>query len=68
MKILCVLRFTQQQQQKKKKLSWVKKSSDVSSSMIEIAYHPTLVPMYMDNFEDDFQEIEDNEVCEEYSD
>ena len=34
-----------------------KKSSDISSSMIEIAYNPTLVPMDMDDFEDDFEEI-----------
>ena len=36
--------------------------------MIEIAYNPTLVPMDMDDFGDNFEEIEDNEVCEEYSD
>ena len=45
-----------------------KKTSDGSSLMIEIAYNPTFVPMDLDDFEDDFEEIEDNDDYEEYSD
>ena len=36
--------------------------------MIEMAYYPTLVPMDLDDFEDDFEEIEDDEDYEEFSD
>ena len=44
-----------------------KKSSEISSSMIEMAYNPSLVPMDLEDFEDDFDEAEDNEDYEEYS-
>ena len=42
-----------------------KKSSDISSSMIEIAYNPTLVPMDLNDFSYNFKEIEDEEDDEE---
>ena len=35
-----------------------KKSSNITSSMIEIAYNPRLAPMDLDNFEDNFEQIE----------
>ena len=45
-----------------------KKSSDVSISMIQMAYHPILVPVDIDDFEEDYEQFEENEDNEEYSD
>ena len=64
----CVFTFHTATAEEEEKVVSGKKSSEVSSSMIEIAYNPTLVPMDMDDFEDNFEEIEDNEVYEQYSD
>ena len=52
----CVFTFHTATTEEEKVVSG-KKSSDISSSMIEIAYNPTLVPIDMDDFEDDFEEI-----------
>ena len=43
------------------------KSSVECSSMIEIAYDPSLVLVDLDDFGKDFEEFEDSEDYEEYS-
>ena len=53
----CVFTFHTATTEEEEKVVSGKKAFDISSSMIDIAYNPTLVPIDMDDFEDDFEEI-----------
>ena len=53
----CVFTFHTATEAEAEKVVSGKKSSDISSPMIEIAYNPTLVPIDMDDFEDCFEDF-----------
>ena len=68
MQFECVFTFHTETAEEREHAVTDKKSSDVSLSMIQIAYDPTLVAVDIDDFEEDYEEFEENKDNEEHSD